>query len=101
MHEDLIDDDLEEYRGYERKQLEEEGGEKDLAQETAILMDRTQEPGDIEPAGQIGKATALRHQHEPAIPYGFEFGPAQQGRSRRIRRLDNDFVLACFADQQI
>ena len=49
MHEHLVDHDLEEQRRDQRKELEEERGDQHFAQQAAVLMDRAQKPGDVEP----------------------------------------------------
>ena len=100
MHEHLVDHDLEEQRRHQRKELEKERGDQHFAQQAAVLMDRAQEPGDVEPARQIGEGRPFRHQHEPAIPHGFELGPGHHRRSLAIRRLDDDLVVTGLAEQQ-
>src|SRR6267154_4943312 len=49
MHENLVDNDLEEQRADKREQLKEEGSDQYLAQQVAIFVDSAQEPGDVEP----------------------------------------------------
>ncbi len=68
MHQHLVDDDLEEQRRDERKELKEERGDQYLAKQTAIFVDRAQEPGDIEAARKIHQPGAPRHQNNATIP---------------------------------
>src|SRR5215831_8869489 len=63
-------------------------------------MDRAEEPGDVESAGQIGEGGPLCHQHDPAVPYGFELGPTHHGWSWRIGRLDDDLIVTGLAEDQ-
>ena len=53
MHQHLVDHHLEEQRRDEREELQEERGDQHLAEQPAILVDRAQEPGDVESARQI------------------------------------------------
>jgi hypothetical protein len=57
-------------------------------------------PGDVEPPPEVGQPCASRHQDEAAVPHGLELGPGHQRRPLRIRRLDQDLVLAGLAEQQ-
>ena len=41
-----------------------------------VFVDRAEKPGDVEAPRQIDQPGAARHQHEPAVPYRFEFGSA-------------------------
>ena len=83
-----------------RKELEKERGDQHLAEQSAIFLDRAQEPGDIKPSPEVGQPGAPRHQDEAAIPRGFELGSRHQRRPLGIRRLDEDLVLANLAEQQ-
>ena len=49
---------------------------------------------------QISEARPLRHEHEPSVPNGLELGPGHQDWSRRTRRLDDDLVVGCLAEQE-
>ena len=62
MHEHLVDDHLEEQRRDEGEELQEERGDQHFAEKAAILVDRAEEPADIETAGEIDQAGAPRHQ---------------------------------------
>ena len=53
MHEHLVDDDLEEQRRDERKELQEERGDQHFAEQMAVFVDRAQEPGDVEAAREV------------------------------------------------
>jgi hypothetical protein len=68
VHQDLVDDDLEEQRRDQAEELQEERRHQHLAQEAAILVDRAQEPGDVEAARDIHQAGATRHRDQPAVP---------------------------------
>ena len=70
----LVDDDLEEQRRDERKQLEEERGGEDLAEQIAVFVDGAEEPADVEAARKIRSAPRDR----PS---------AQDGRPRPPRTL--------------
>src|SRR5260221_4087670 len=52
MDKDLVDDHLEEQRRGERKQLKKEGCEEHFSQLSTILVNRAQEPCDVEAARQ-------------------------------------------------
>ena len=100
MHQHLVDDHLEEQRRDQAEQLQEERGEQHLAQEMAIFVDRPQEPGDVEPAGDVRQSGAAGHQDQPAVPDRQQLVPRHQGRPGRQRRLDQDLVLVGLGDQQ-
>src|SRR5215471_1487036 len=53
MHENLVDDDLEEQRGDQGKELQKERRYHDLGEYVAVLVDGPDKPRDIEAAGQI------------------------------------------------
>ena len=95
MHEHLVDDDLEEQRRDQRKQLKEERGDQHLAQQTAVFVHGAQEPGDVEAAREIDQAGAPRHQDEcgRSTPLQARLGSSRGGRQRV---LDKD--LAVVAD---
>ena len=100
MHQHLVDDDLEEQRRDQGEQLQEERGDQHLAQQAAVFVDRAQEPGDVEAAGEVRQAGAPRHQIEAAVPDRDELGPRHQVGPRRQRRLDQDLVVAGLAEDQ-
>ena len=100
MHEHLVDDDLEEQRRDQGKELQEERGDQHLAEQAAILVDGAQEPGDVEAARQVEQAGAARHQDEPAVPDRLELGPRHELGPRRQRMLDQRLVLADLAENQ-
>ena len=83
MHEHLVDDDLEEQRRDERKELKEERGDQHLAEQMAVLVDRPQEPRNVEAAREIRQFRSARHQDKAAVPNGFELGPRHRFGSRR------------------
>ena len=58
MHEHLVDDHLEEQRGYDAKDLKEERCEQHLAQKPAVLVDRAEKPGDVESSREIRQTRA-------------------------------------------
>ena len=53
MHEHLVDHDLKEQGGDERKDLEEERGDEHFAQEVAILLNCAKEPCDVKSAREV------------------------------------------------
>ncbi len=93
MHQHLVDDHLEEQRRDQGEQLQEERRDQHFAQEAAIFVDRAQEPGDVEAAGDVRQAGPARHQDQPAVPDRGEARPASSGRAGRLRRLHQDLVL--------
>src|SRR5690349_19561956 len=96
MDQDLVDDDLEEKRSDEGEDLEKEGCNQHLAEQSTILIDRAQEPGYVETAADIGESGAARHDNKPAVPNGIELRACHRLRTRSLRSLDEDFVLANF-----
>ena len=96
----LVDDDLEEHRRHQREQLEEERGDQHLAQQMAVFVDCSQKPGDVEPAGDVRQRGPASHQNQPAVPDRGELGPRHQGRPLRLRRLDQNLVLAGLGEQE-
>ena len=50
VYQHLVDDDLEEQRRDQGEQLQEERRDQHLAQKMPIFVDRSQKPGDVEPA---------------------------------------------------
>ena len=68
VHQHLVDDHLEEQRRDQGEQLQEERGDQHLAQKMAIFVDRSQKPGDVEPAGDVGQSGPAGHQDQPAVP---------------------------------
>ena len=71
-----------------------------LAEEMAVLVDRPQEPGDVEAAREVRQFRSARHQDKAAIPNGFELGSSHRFGSRRRRLLDEDFVLRHLAEDE-
>ena len=55
-------------------------------------MNRSQKPGDVEPAADIRQSGAAGHQDQPAIPNRNKLFPRQQGGPGRQRGLDHDLV---------
>src|SRR5215471_13975478 len=53
MHQNLVDDDLEEQRGDQGKELQKERRYHHLGKCVAVLVDRPHKPRNIETAGQI------------------------------------------------
>ena len=83
-----------------REKLQKERGDKDFAELMPIFVNGAEKPGDIEAARQIDEPGAPRHQHHPAVARCLELGSGHQFRTRRIRRLHQDFVVAGLAEQQ-
>ena len=87
MHQHLVDDDLEEQRRDQGKELQEERGDSTSPSSRRYLSHRLQEPGDVEAAGQLAEARAARHQDEPPAPLRPQIrrGSAIAGGRRRGR----------------
>ena len=100
VHQHLVDDHLEEQRRDQGEQLQEERRDQHLAQEMAIFVDRSQKPGDVEPAGDVRQSGPAGHQDQPAVPDREKLGPRHQGGPGRQRRLDQDLVLGGLGDHQ-
>ena len=99
MHENLVDDDLEEQRADEREDLQEERSDQHLAQQAAIFMYGTQEPGDIEPPRKIRERRATRHQDQTTVPERFEFSAGQFERAGLRGTQHQDLVALRLAKQ--
>ena len=63
-------------------------------------MDRSQKPGDVEPARDVRQSGPAGHQDQPAVPDREKLGPRHQGGPGRLRRLDQDLVLGGLGDHQ-
>jgi hypothetical protein len=100
VHQHLVDDHLEEQRRDESEHLQEEGCEQHLAHEVAVFMDRSQKPGDVEPAGDVRQSGPACHQDQFAVPDRGQLLPCHQNRPGRQRRLDEDLVCRGLGDQQ-
>ena len=100
MHEHLVDDDLEEQRRDEGKELKEERDDQHLAEEMAVLVDGPQEPRDVEAAREVRQFRSARHQDKAAIPNRLELSARHRFGSRRRRLLDEDLVLADLAEDE-
>ena len=101
IDQNLVDDDLEEQRRNQRKELEEERGDENLAEQIAVLVDGAEEPGDVEAAGKVQQAGATGHQHKTAVPDRLEFCARHEHGPRRQGILNENLVLAGFAEKQI
>ena len=98
MHQHLVDDHLKEQRRDQGEQLQEERRDQHLAQEMPIFVDRSQKPGDVEPAGDVRQSGPAGHQDQSAVPDREKLGPRHQGGPGRLRRLDQDLVLGGLGD---
>jgi hypothetical protein len=58
------------------------------------------EPGDVEAPRQVGQRAPLGHQHQPPTPHRLELLAGQLAGPLE-RRLDQQFVLADLAQQQV
>src|SRR5215467_1053267 len=72
MHQNLVDDDLEEQGGDQGKELQEERSYQDPGEYLAVLVNGANKPGDIEAAGQIEQPNPARQEHQLAIPDPYE-----------------------------
>jgi hypothetical protein len=100
VHEDLVDDDLEEERRQQSKNLQEERGDQDVGQRLAIFLHRVDEPGHAEPPIRIGEGRAAGHQDQAAVP---EFGEAVAGQQFGFERrgvLDEHLAFRHLADHE-
>ena len=79
MHQHLVDDHLEEQRRDQREELQEERRDQHLAQETPIFVDRAQEPGDVEAAGDVATG-------RPGASSGSGRRPRPRANSSRVIR---------------
>ena len=98
VYQHLVDDHLEEQRRDQSEQLQEERRDQHFAQEMPIFVDRSQKPGDVEPAGDVRQSGPAGHQDQPAVPDREELGPRHQGGPGRLWRLDQDLVLSRLGD---
>ena len=100
MGQHLVGDDLKEQRRYQREQLQEKRRDQYLAQQTAIFVHRLQEPGDVEPARDIGQRGAARHQDDAAGPVVLKLGALDDLRAVFRGDLDQRIVRGHFADDE-
>ena len=94
VHQNLVDDHLEEQRRDQSEHLQEERGDQHLAQQMPVFVDRPHEPGDVEAAGHLRQSGPARHQDQFAVPEREEFGLRHQDGPGRLRRLDQNLVLS-------
>ena len=100
MHQHLVDHHLEEQRRHQRENLQEEGGDQHLAQQAAVLVDRSHEPGDVEASRQIAEPGALAHQDQAAVPRRLELGLRHHHRPGRAGKLHDGLAVAGLAENQ-
>src|SRR5262249_37986926 len=67
MHKHLVDHNLEEQRRYQGEELQEKGGNEYLAEVAPILVNRPEEPGDIEAPRHVGQCGAPCYQDNTAV----------------------------------
>ena len=91
VHQDLVDDDLEEQRRDQAEELQEERRDQDFAQQAAILVDRAHEPADAEAARDVRQAGPAGHRDQPAVPDRDELLARHEG-GPGLRRLDQHLV---------
>ncbi len=92
VHQHFVDHHLEEKRGDQGKELNEERCQQDLAQQLFVFEDGGDEPGEVEAAKLLGKTGALCDQHEPARPAGFEIG-AREDRGLFQQRIVDEHLF--------
>ena len=100
MDQHLVDHDLEEQRRDQRKKLQEERGDQNLAEEAAIFVDGAEEPGDVEAPREVEQPGAPRHQDEATVPSRLELGPRHQHWACGQRVLHQDLILAGLAEKE-
>ena len=101
MHQHLVDDDLEEQRRDEREELQEERGDQHLAEQAAVFVDRAEEPGDVEPAGEIRQAMPAAPSARGGRPRSPRIRLASSCAGAGIRgTLHQHLVLVRLAQQQ-
>jgi len=61
MHEDFVNDHLEEQRRDEGEELEKEGGNQHLTEQAAVLVNGAQKPGDVEAPREIRQGCTACH----------------------------------------
>ncbi len=83
MHEHLVDHHLEEQRGDQREELQEEGGDQHLGEKPPVFVNCTEKPRDIETSGEIEQSGPPRHEYETPVPDRLELGLGHQCRPRR------------------
>jgi len=93
MHQHLVDHHLEEQRRDQGEQLQEEGSEQHLAEEMAIFVDGAMNQVMSNRRAMSAIAARRGHQDQVAVPDRDELGPAHQGGTRRVRRLNQDLVV--------
>ena len=98
MHQNLVDDHLEEQRRDQSEHLQEERGDQHLAEQMPVFMDRPHEPGYVEAARHLRQSSPACHQDQFTVPECKEFSLRHQDGSRRIRGLDQDLVLTRFGN---
>src|ERR1700761_7233793 len=100
MDENLVDHNLKEQKRGKGKQLKEKRCCKDLKQLTAVFVDCSEEPCDIEAPAKIEKRGTPRHHDETTIPDRCKLCFGHQSGSRRKCRLNEDFALAGFSKEE-
>src|ERR1700737_4201463 len=68
MHEHLVNHHLEEQRGDQREELQEEGGDEHFGEKSPVFVNCTEEPRDIEASGEIEQSGPPRHEYETPVP---------------------------------
>ena len=74
------------------EELQEERRDQHLAQQAPILVDRAQEPGDVEAARDVRQAGPTGHRDQPAVPDRDELLARHEG-GPGLRRLDQHLVV--------
>lgn len=93
VHQHFVHHHLEEERGDEGEELEEEGGDQDFAEQPPVFDDGGDEPGEVE-AGEFGGERGARgQQNERAVPAGEEVGFRQDLGPAAGGVLDEDAAL--------
>src|ERR1019366_1562413 len=94
MDQYLVNDDLEEQRGDQPEQLQHEGGDEHLDEETPVFVQGSHEPGEPKAPAEFRERGPFRNQNQGAIPERLERRARNDLRPQLAAILDQHLVLA-------
>lgn len=101
MHQDLVDDDLEEQRRDQREQLQEKGRDQDLREQLAVFDDCGNEPLETESGILVQQYRAAGQQNQFARPCLLENRPWQGQWTRLQGVLDQNLVTLDLRENEV
>src|ERR1700679_4001600 len=94
MNQNLVDNDLEKQRRYQREELQKERCDKDFAELMPVFVNGAEKPGNVEPAREFGETGSPCHDDDTSVTCRLELLPRHQFRTRCKSRLHQNLIIA-------